>query len=127
MADAKIFKFSAGGGGGGCFIATAAYGSSMAKEVNILKNFRDNVLLKYSTGRNLVKLYYKVSPPMADFIAKHDNLRAIVRVSLLPVVGMSWVTIKFGLFPTLLFMILLGSGIISFLIFRNGKADLSVL
>jgi len=106
------FKTQSETNGGGCFIATAAYGSRMAKEVNILKNFRDNVLLTNSIGRNLVKLYYNVSPPIADFIAKHDNLRAIVRVSLLPVVGMSWVSLKLGLFPTLLFMILFGYGLI---------------
>jgi Ni/Fe-hydrogenase subunit HybB-like protein len=31
--------------------------------------------------------YYKYSPPVANFIAKHDSLRAMVRISLLPIVG----------------------------------------
>ncbi|MFC1814928.1 CFI-box-CTERM domain-containing protein [Thermodesulfobacteriota bacterium] len=108
-----------GGGGGGCFIATAAYGSRTAKEVNILKNFRDNVLLTNSIGRNLVKLYYNVSPPMADFIAKHDNLRALVRVSLLPVVGASWVVLKIGPLYSLALMLLLCSVLIGFVGFRR--------
>lgn len=50
-------------GGGGCFITTTAHGPRVANEVSILKSFRDNVLLALSTGRNLVKLYYNVSPP----------------------------------------------------------------
>jgi len=101
-----------GGGGGGCFIATAAYGSRMAKEVNILRNFRDSVLLPHSIGKSLVEFYYRVSPPMADFIAKHDSLRAMVRVGLLPVVSVSWVALKLGFIPTFVLMIFLVSGLI---------------
>ena len=101
-----------GGGGGGCFIASAAYGSRMANEVSILKSFRDNVLLTNSIGENLVKIYYNVSPPMANFIAKHDNLRAMIRVSLLPFIGISWVALKIGLIPTLAFVFLFGFGLV---------------
>ena len=77
-----------GGGGGGCFITTAAYGSPMASQVKLLRQFRDNFLLTNAIGKDFVHLYYTYSPPMADFIAKHDSLRAIVRISLFNVVGM---------------------------------------
>jgi len=85
-----------GGGGGSCFIATAAYGSKMNSHVKILRKFRDRFLFGNTAGKSLVRLYYTYSPPMADFIAKHDNLRAMVRISLLPFVGVSWITLKIG-------------------------------
>jgi len=64
---------------GFCFIATAAYGTETASQLNILRDFRDQVLLKNALGSLFVAAYYKVSPPVADFIAKNDFLRAIVR------------------------------------------------
>jgi|GEM_PF-6417205 len=73
-------------GGGGCFIATAAYGTPMASEVLALCDFRDVHLLTNPVGRRLVAFYYRVSPPIADFIAKHESLKSIVRFFLKPVV-----------------------------------------
>ena len=65
-----------------CFIATAAYGTDTAREIDILREFRDEILMPNSLGVRFVSLYYKISPPMADFIARHDILRAIVREGL---------------------------------------------
>lgn len=73
---------SDGGGGGGCFIATAAYGSGMAKEVVVLRDLRDNVLLQTSVGRILVKFYYEISPPIVNYIGKHEIVRTAVRFAL---------------------------------------------
>jgi len=71
-----------------CFIATAAYGTDTAREIDVLREFRDEVLLPNSLGVRFVSFYYKNSPPMADFIARHDVLRAIVREGLVhPVAG----------------------------------------
>jgi hypothetical protein len=64
---------------GYCFIATAAYGTETASQLNILRDFRDQVLLKNPLGSRFVATYYKVSPPIANFIAKSDFLRAVVR------------------------------------------------
>jgi alpha-tubulin suppressor-like RCC1 family protein len=67
-------------GGGGCFIATAAYGTDTARQLDILREFRDEVLLPNSLGAKLVSFYYKTSPPIADFISQHEVLRTVVRL-----------------------------------------------
>jgi hypothetical protein len=63
----------------GCFIATAAYGTPTAKQIDVLREFRDVVLLKSTVGSRFVALYYRLSPPIADFIARSDLLRTLVR------------------------------------------------
>jgi hypothetical protein len=85
---------SGSGGGGGCFVATAAYGSALAPRVGVLRAFRDRWLLTCSSGQRFVRAYYAYSPPAADFIATHSGLRALVRVSLLPVVAAARLTLS---------------------------------
>jgi hypothetical protein len=63
-----------------CFIATAAYGTATANEIDLLREFRDEVLLPNSLGAKFISLYYKISPPIADFISQHEVLRTVVRV-----------------------------------------------
>jgi len=63
-----------------CFIATAAYGTDTAKEIDILREFRDEVLLPNSLGAKLVSFYYRTSPPIANFISQHEVLTTVVRV-----------------------------------------------
>jgi hypothetical protein len=64
---------------GGCFIATAAYGTPTAEQIDVLREFRDTVLLKSTAGSQFVALYYQLSPPVADFIAGNELLRTLVR------------------------------------------------
>ncbi len=92
---------SGGGGGGGCFIATAAFGSYFNPYVAILKNFRDGFLLTNPLGKAFVDWYYRVSPPIADFIRPNKTLRAGVRLALLPAVGFSAASLKIGPIMTL--------------------------
>jgi len=75
-----------GGGGGGCFIATAAFGSYHAPEVVLLQKFRDRILLASEPGKLFVQFYYRVSPPIADFISQDDVLRRATRLSLKPLI-----------------------------------------
>ncbi len=77
-----------------CFIATAAYGTPMAEEIEILRGFRDEYLLTNPVGTTLVEFYYRVSPPIAEFITEHPSLKPIVRVGLLPAVAMSAVAVN---------------------------------
>jgi hypothetical protein len=77
-----------------CFIATAAYGTPMAEEIQILREFRDKYLLTNPLGQALVDVYYRVSPPVAEFITEHPSLKPVVRTGLLPAVAMSAIAVN---------------------------------
>jgi hypothetical protein len=91
VASPLIPADTGGGGGSGCFIATAAYGSYLDPHVQLLRDFRDKWLLTNSAGRAFVDWYYHNSPKVADVIGKSNSLRFITRSLLTPVVY----TIKF--------------------------------
>jgi hypothetical protein len=78
-----------GGFSGGCFIVTACYGTPMAEEVRVLSEFRDERLLTNPAGKVFVNTYYKISPPVADFIREHPVLKSVVIVTLKPLIWMS--------------------------------------
>ena len=59
-----------GGAVGGCYIATAVYGSYDSSEVKILRKYRDDVLCSTLTGRIFVKIYYFASPKILKIFGK---------------------------------------------------------
>jgi hypothetical protein len=69
-----------------CFIATAAFGSYRAPEVILLQKFRDRFLLTNAPGKMFVEFYYRVSPPIADFIGHYDSLKRATRLALKPLI-----------------------------------------
>lgn len=82
------------GDDGWCFIATAAYGSSMDSHVDVLREFRDSYLMTNPVGRGLVTVYYKLSPPVAQLIDDHPSVKPIVRAGLWPAVALSTVAVS---------------------------------
>jgi hypothetical protein len=84
--DDDLDLFPDAGGSGGCFIATAAYGSYLHPHVAALRDFRDAQLATRAAGRAFVAWYYRVSPPLAAIIERHDSLRFAARVVLTPLV-----------------------------------------
>ena len=69
----------------GCFIATACYGYD-SEEVCILQQARDTYLVKNELGFALVRLYYTISPCIADIIRNNYLLKQIIRILLKPIV-----------------------------------------
>lgn len=67
---------------GDCFIATAAYGSPMDLELDLLRIWRDTELSNVYIGRAFIEVYYMLGPPIARFIEKRNALRTIVRIML---------------------------------------------
>jgi uncharacterized repeat protein (TIGR02543 family) len=63
----------------GCFIATAAYGCPAVEQLDVLRGFRDGVLLESAAGSQFVALYYRLSPPIADLISGNSFFRTMVR------------------------------------------------
>jgi hypothetical protein len=102
----------------GCFIATAAYGSLMEPHVKILRDFRDRFLLGNTVGNHFIFFYYTYSPPVADFIAEHDILKFMVRISLLPIVGVSWVALKINSESTMALLVIFISFFVGLVCFR---------
>ena len=79
-----------------CLIATATYGSELAPEVQLLRNFRDNSILKTTAGSNFMLAfntwYYSFSPYVANYITTHSFERTIMKGVLYPLIGMLYLT-----------------------------------
>lgn len=63
----------------GCYIATMVYGSYDHPKVMILRQFRDNYLMKSILGRSFVKTYYFISPKAVKVLCKKKRINSIIR------------------------------------------------
>ena len=74
-----------------CFIATATYGSALAPEVTLLRNFRDLDVLRTMSGYGFMQVfngfYYSFSPQVASYITAHSSLRPVMKIVLYPLIG----------------------------------------
>ena len=77
--------------GGGCLIATAAFGSEMAPQVQSLREVRDNIILETESGKTFMTsfnhVYYAFSPAMADLERKDPMVRDTVRAVITPMIA----------------------------------------
>lgn len=62
-----------------CFIATAAYDTPTADEIDVLRDFRDDVLKRNALGQLFIKTYYRGSPPIARWIRRNSTRRELVK------------------------------------------------
>jgi hypothetical protein len=70
-----------------CFVATAAYGSTMANDVEMLRRFRDFMLQSTVLGELAVEAYYTFGPALAGVVGESELLRATARAVLAPIVA----------------------------------------
>lgn len=63
----------------GCYIATAVYGSYDASEVLVLREFRDTILKKNSIGRLFIRIYYAISPSVAQRLKNHTMINSVTK------------------------------------------------
>lgn len=75
----------------GCLIATATFGSELSPEVQLLRDFRDNSILKTSAGSSFLVAfnawYYSFSPSVAGYLYTHAIERTIMKGVLYPLIG----------------------------------------
>jgi len=77
--------------GGGCLIATAAYGSEMAPQVQMLREIRDNSLLQTQSGQSFMQgfneFYYSFSPAIADYERQNPVFKETVKLTITPLLA----------------------------------------
>lgn len=77
----KFKKEFANTSSGGCYIATTLYNDYEAKEVRVLRHYRDNFLNKYFLGRIFINIYYFISPYFLKFL-KHKFINKTLKLIL---------------------------------------------
>jgi len=77
--------------GGGCLIATAAFGSEMAPQVQLLREIRDNTVLQTESGTSFMagfnQFYYSFSPAIADYERENPAFKESVKLTLTPLLS----------------------------------------
>ena len=76
---------------GGCLIATAAFGSEMAPQVQLLREIRDNTVLQTESGASFMtgfnQFYYSFSPAVADYERENPAFKEVVKLALTPLLS----------------------------------------
>jgi uncharacterized delta-60 repeat protein len=104
-----------------CFIATAAYESPSHPHVRILQDFKDKYLMNGKFGLELVSIYYKYSPFVANLIETNNGLKVVVRIYLLPLVAICFSVVNFGPVITGIMLFFIFAFPILFVLFFRGK------
>ena len=77
--------------GGGCLIATAAFGSEMAPQVQFLREIRDGKVMATQSGTAFMtgfnQFYYSFSPAVADYERENPVFKETVKVALTPMLS----------------------------------------
>ena len=83
-----VSSFGTGTEGGGCLIATAAFGSEMSPQVQLLREIRDNTVLQTESGSAFMtgfnQFYYSFSPTIADYERENPAFKEAVKLTLTP-------------------------------------------
>ncbi len=81
-----------------CLIATVTFGSELAPEVQLLRNFRDHSIMKTDAGSNFMvafnEWYYSFSPYVANYLSTHSVERTAMKGVLYPLIGILFVSSK---------------------------------
>ena len=89
--EQKITENKSEENGGGCLIATAAYGSELSPQVQLLREIRDNQLLNTEAGTAFMgtfnDVYYSFSPYIADMERESPMFKEVVKISLTPMLS----------------------------------------
>ena len=87
----QVVKAEDKGKGGACLIATAAYGTELAPQVQFLREIRDNTVMSTASGMAFMtgfnQLYYSFSPTIADLEREHPMFQEAVRVFITPMIS----------------------------------------
>jgi len=77
--------------GGGCLIATAAFGSEIAPQVQMLRELRDNTVLATASGTSFMtffnQFYYSFSPTIADWERQNPFFKETVKIAITPMIS----------------------------------------
>jgi len=101
-----------------CVVATAAYGTPLAPQINLLRVFRDRVLLDSVLGTAFVDVYYRVGGIAAQFVARHGWAAWIVRAALVPVLLAAALTLLYPHAASAVFGLLLVTAVLIMVYWR---------
>jgi len=92
---------------GHCFIATALYVDDHQGKLQLLRDFRDEILLSSALGEAFVRSYYRQSPPVANWLRDNTWAQTPARIMLLPAVGIAWLIMELSWLVVLFSMLAL--------------------